>query len=155
VRDLDFEAGAQGKSRRLRRIAPSLLGFFGSVTALLYSLALIGNNGEGCSCSWAFIQTFVGWPMLAGSVIGFTGSGLYPALRRTSGVLLLMAGTLVTPLALFVAFGSWPDLGALFLVGIFFAPSFLASFLLLLAGLLSFKKTRHLIKKWRDGGWIP
>src|SRR6266700_7717172 len=55
----------------------------------------------------------------------------------------------------FVALGSWPDLGALFLVGIFFAPSFLASFLLLLAGLLSFTKTRHLIKKWRDGGWIP
>src|SRR5713101_2077012 len=87
--DSDFEAGAQGKSRRLRRIAPSLLGFFGSVTALLYSLALIGNNGDGCLCNWAFIQTFVGWPMLAGSVIGFTGSGLYPALRRTSGVLLL------------------------------------------------------------------
>jgi len=152
---LDFEAGAQGKSRRLRRIAPSLLGPFGSVTALLYFLSLIGNNGDGCNCNWAFIQTFLGWPILAGSVIGFIGSGLYPALRRTSGVLLLIAGALVTPLAFFVALGSWPDLGALFLVGIFFAPSFLASFLLLLAGLLSFTKTRHLIKKWRDGGWIP
>ncbi len=93
--------------------------------------------------------------MLAGSVIGFTGSGLYPALRRTSGVLLLMAGTLVTPLALFVAVGSRLNLGALIFVGVFFAPSLLASFLLLLAGLLGFKKTRHLIKKWRDGGWIP
>ncbi len=99
--DLDFEAGAQGKSRRLRRIAPSLLGLFGSVTALLYSLSFIGNNGAGCACNWAFIQTFLGWPMLAGSVIGFIGSGLYPALRRTSGVMLLIAGALVTPLAFF------------------------------------------------------
>jgi len=151
----DFEAGAEGKSRRLRRIALSLLRFFGSVAALLYSLAFVVKNGDGCNCNWAFIQTFLGWPILAGSVIGFIGSGLYPAYRRTSGVLLLMAGALVTPLAFFVALGSWPDLGAFFLVGIFFAPSFLASFLLLLAGLLSFTKTRHLIKKWRDGGWIP
>jgi len=76
-------------------------------------------------------------------------------IKKDQWVLLLIAGALVTLLAFFVALGSWPDLGALFLVGIFFAPSFLASFLLLLAGLLSFTKTRHLIKKWRDGGWIP
>jgi hypothetical protein len=152
---MDAKADAQRKSRRLRRIAPSLLGFFGSATALLYSLAFIVNNGDGCSCNWAFIQTFLGWPMLAGSVIGFAGSGLYPALRRTSGFLLLIAGALMTPLTLLVAAGSWPNPEALVLIGIFFAPSFVASFLLLLAGLLSFTKTRRLIKKWRDGGWIP
>ena len=93
--------------------------------------------------------------MLGGSVIGFAGFALYPTLRRTSGVLLLIAGVLVTPLTLFVAAGSLPGLDALVLIGIFFAPSLLASFLLLLAGLLSFTKTRRLIKKWRDGGWIP
>ena len=39
--------------------------------------------------------------------------------------------------------------------GVLIAPMLLAGLLMLLGGLLAFPRTRHLIKRWHDEGWIP
>src|SRR6266571_2284569 len=103
-------------SQRLKIRAPTILGLLGSIVGLLYSYAVMSNDGYGCSlCStdaeWSFIQTFLGWPLIIGSLLLFSV--------------------------------------------LFFAPSYFASLLLFLGGLLAFQKTRRIIKRLHDGGWIP
>jgi len=149
-----------GMSQRLKIRAPIILGLLGSIVGLLYSYAVMSNNGYGCSlCStdadWSFIQTFLGWPLIIGSVVGLAACVLYPVARKPSGIFLLSGAILASPLPLIIAGGSWPSLDFLLLSVLFFAPSYFASLLLLLGGLLTFQKTRHIIKSLHDGGWIP
>ena len=143
-------------SRQVRRRAPIILGLLGSIVGLLYSYAVMSNNGDGCECDWSFIQTFLGWPLIIGSVVGLAACVLYPVARKPSGIFLLSGAILASPLPLIIAVGSWQNLGSLLLLSVlFFAPSYFASLLLLLGGLLTFQKTRHIIKSLHDGGWIP
>src|SRR2546425_1645926 len=148
-------------SKRLKIRAPIILGLLGSIIGLLYSYAVMSNNGYGCSlCStdadWSVIQTFLGWPLIIGSVIGLAGCVLYPVVRKPSGIFLLSGAILASPLPLIVAVGSWQYLGSLiFFSVLFFAPSYFASLLLFLGGLLVFQKARRIIKSLHDGGWIP
>ncbi|SRR6266516_3431653 len=144
-------------SRQIRRRAPIILGLLGSIVGLLYSYSVMSNNGDGCECDWSFIQTFLGWPLIIGSVIGLAACVLYPVAKETySGIFLLSGAILASPLPFIIAVGSWQILGSLLLLSVlFFAPSYFASLLLLLGGLLTFPKTRHIIKSLHDGGWIP
>ena len=142
-------------SRQVRRRAPIILGLLGSIVGLLYSYAVMSNNGDGCECDWSFIQTFLGSPLVIGSVVGLAACVLYPVARKPSGIFLLSGAILASPLPLIIAGGSWPSLDFLLLSVLFFAPSYFASLLLLLGGLLTFQKTRHIIKSLHDGGWIP
>ena len=143
-------------SRQVRRRTPIILGLLGSIVGLLYSYAVMSNNGDGCECDWSFIQTFLGSPLVIGSVVGLAACVLYPVARKPSGIFLLSGAILASPLPLIIAVGSWQNLGSLLLLSVlFFAPSYFASLLLLLGGLLTFQKTRHIIKSLHDGGWIP
>ena len=142
-------------SQRLKIRAPIILGLLGSIVGLLYSYAVMSNNGDGCECDWSFIQTFLGSPLVIGSVVGLAACVLYPVARKPSGIFLLSGAILASPLPLIIAVGSWQNLGSLLLSVLFFAPSYFASLLLLLGGLLTFQKTRHIIKSLHDGGWIP
>ncbi len=148
-------------SQRLKIRAPIILGLLGSIVGLLYSYAMMSKNGYACSlCStdadWSFAQTFIGWPLIIGSVVGLAACVLYPVARKPSGIFLLSGAILASPLPLIIAVGSWQNLGSLLLLSVlFFAPSYFASLLLLLGGLLTFQKTRHIIKSLHDGGWIP
>ena len=149
-----------GMSQRLKTRAPIILGLLGSIIGLLYSYAVMSNNGYACSlCStgadWSFIQTFIGSPLIIGSVVGLAACALYPVARKPSGILLLSGAILASPLPLMIAGGSWPSLDFLLLSAFFFAPSYFASLLLFLGGLLVFQKTRRIIKSLHDGGWIP
>ena len=150
-----------GMSKRLRIRAPIILGLLGSIIGLLYSYAVMSNNGYGCSlCStdadWSFIQTFLGWPLIIGSVIGLVGCVLYPVARKPSGIFLLSGAILASPLTMLLVVSSWQYLGSLiFFSVLFFAPNYLASLLLFLGGLLVCQKTRRMIKSLHDGGWIP
>ncbi len=148
-------------SQRLKIRTPIILGLLGSIVGLLYSYAVMSNNGYGCSlCStdadWSVIQTFLGWPLIIGSVVGLAACVLYPVARKPSGIFLLSGAILASPFPLIIAVGSWQNLGSLiFFSALFFAPSYFASLLLFLGGLLAFQKTRRIIKSLHDGGWIP
>jgi uncharacterized membrane protein len=143
-------------SKRLKIRAPIILGLLGSIVGLLYSYAVMSSNGDGCECDWSVIQTFLGWPLIIGSVFGLAACVLYPVARKPSGIFLLSGAILASPLPLIIAVGSWQYLGSLiFFSVLFFAPSYFASLLLFLGGLLVFQKTRRIIKRLHDGGWIP
>ena len=143
-------------SRQVRRRASIILGLLGSIVGLLYSYAVMSYSGAGCECDWSFIQIFLGYPLIMGSVVGLAACVLYPVARKPSGIFLLSGAILASPLPLIIAVGSWHNLGSLLLLSVlFFAPSYFASLLLLLGGLLTFQKTRHIIKSLHDGGWIP
>jgi uncharacterized membrane protein len=143
-------------SKRLKIRAPIILSLLGSIVGLLYSYAVMSNNGDGCECDWSVIQTFLGWPLIIGSVGGLAACVLYPVARKPSGIFLLSGAILASPLPLIIAVGSWQYLGSLiFFSVLFFAPSYFASLLLFLGGLLVFQKTRRIIKSLHDGGWIP
>jgi len=143
-------------SRQVRRRASIILGLLGSIVGLLYSYAVMSYSGAGCECDWSFIQIFLGYPLIMGSVVGLAACVLYPVARKPSGIFLLSAAILVSPLPLIIAVGSWQILGSLILLSVLlFAPNYLASLLLFLGGLLTFQKTRRIIKSLHDGGWIP
>jgi uncharacterized membrane protein len=143
-------------SQRLKIRAPIILGLLGSIVGLLYSYAVMSNNGDGCECDWSIIQAFLGWPLIIGSVVGLAACVLYPVARKPSGIFLLSGAILASPLTLLLVLGSWQYLGSLiFFSVLFFAPSYFASLLLFLGGLLAFQKTRRIIKRLHDGGWIP
>jgi uncharacterized membrane protein len=142
--------------QRLKTRAPIILGLLGSIVGLLYSYAVMSNNGDGCECDWSIIQAFLGWPLIIGSVVGLAACVLYPVARKPSGIFLLSGAILASPLTLLLVLGSWQYLGSLiFFSVLFFAPSYFASLLLSLGGLLAFQKTRRIIKRLHDGGWIP
>src|SRR6266508_288019 len=112
-------------SQRLKIRTPIILCLLGSIVGLLYSYAVMSNNGYGCSlCStdadWSFIQTFLGWPLIIGSVVGLAACVLYPVARKPSGIFLLSGAILASPFPLIIAVGSWQNLGSL----IFFLRSF-------------------------------
>jgi hypothetical protein len=90
-----------------------------------------------------------------GSVVGLAACVLYPVARKPSGIFLLSGAILVSPLPLIIAVGSWKILGSLILLSVLLFPNYLASLLLFLGGLLTFQKTRHIIKSLHDRGWIP
>ena len=146
-------------SRPLKRFAPSVLGLIGSGIGLVYSYALLSNNGDGCSCGWPFIQAFLGWPMVLGSLIGLAGCALYLVARRAGGGVLLLAGSiLLSPFIFFSILAGSPFIIFSIIVsffGVLIAPMLLAGLLMFLGGLLAFPRTRHLIKRWHDEGWIP
>ena len=147
-------------SQQLKIRAPLILGLLGSIVGLLYSYAVMSDNGYACSlCStdadWSFVQTFIGTPLIIGSAVGLAACILYPVARKPSGIFLLSGAILASPLPLIIAGGSWPSLDFLLLSVLFFAPSYFASLLLFLGGLLAFRKTRRIIKSLHDGGWIP
>ena len=143
-------------SRQVRRRASIILGLLGSIVGLLYSYAVMSYSGAGCECDWYFIQIFLGYPLIMGSVVGLAACVLYPVARKPSGIFLLSGAILVSPLPLIIAVGSWQILGSLILLSVLlFAPNYLASLLLFLGGLLTFQKTRRIIKSLHDGGWIP
>ena len=143
-------------SRQVRRRASIILGLLGSIVGLLYSYAVMSYSGAGCECDWSFIQIFLGYPLIMGSVVGLAACVLYPVARKPSGIFLLSGAILVSPLPLIIAVGSWQILGSLILLSVLlFAPNYLASLLLFLGGLLTFQKTRRIIKSLHDGGWIP
>ncbi len=145
-----------GMSQRLKIRYPIILGLLGSIVGLLYSYALMSSNGDGCQCDWSVIQTFFGWPLIIGSVVGLAACVLYPVVRKPSGIFLLSGAIIASPLTLLLVVGSWQNLGSLiFFSVLFFAPSYFASLLLFLGGLLVFQKTRRIIKRLHDGGWIP
>src|SRR5438876_3929161 len=132
-------------SRQVRRRASIILGLLGSIVGLLYSYAVMSYSGAGCECDWSFIQIFLGYPLIMGSVVGLAACVLYPVARKPSGIFLLSGAILVSPLPLIIAVGSWQILGLLLLSVLLFAPNYLASMLLLLGGLLTFQKTRRII----------
>jgi len=143
-------------SQRLKIRYPIILGLLGSIVGLLYSYALMSSNGDGCQCDWSVIQTFFGWPLIIGSVVGLAACVLYPVVRKPSGIFLLSGAIIASPLTLLLVVGSWQNLGSLiFFSVLFFAPNYFASLLLFLGGLLVFQKTRRIIKSLHDGGWIP
>ena len=143
-------------SQRLKIRYPIILGLLGSIVGLLYSYALMSSNGDGCQCDWSVIQTFFGWPLIIGSVVGLAACVLYPVVRKPSGIFLLSGAIIASPLTLLLVVGSWQNLGSLiFFSVLFFAPNYFASLLLFLGGLLAFQKTRRIIKRLHDGGWIP
>src|SRR5436309_10584283 len=147
-------------SQRLKIRVPIILGLLGSIVGLLYSYAVMSNNGYGCllcstNADWSFAQTFLGWPLIIGSVVGLAACVLYPVARKPSGIFLLSGAILASPLPFIIAVGSWQILGLPLLSVLLFAPNYLASLLLLLGGLLTFQKTRRIIKSLHDGGWIP
>ncbi len=143
-------------SQRLKIRYPIILGLLGSIVGLLYSYALMSSNGDGCQCDWSVIQTFFGWPLIIGSVVGLAACVLYPVARKPSGIFLLSGAILASPLTMLLVLGSWQNLGSLiFFSVLFFAPNYFASLLLFLGGLLVFQKTRRIIKSLHDGGWIP
>jgi hypothetical protein len=142
-------------SRQVRRRAPLILGPLGSIVGFLYSYAVMSYSGVGCECDWSFIQIFLGWPLIMGSVVGLAACVLYPVARKPSGIFLLSGAILVSPLPLIIAVGSWKILGSLILLSVLLFPNYLASLLLFLGGLLTFQKTRHIIKSLHDRGWIP
>src|SRR5712692_2491368 len=76
-------------SKRLKIRAPIILGLLGSIVGLLYSYAVMSSNGDGCECDWSVIQTFLGWPLIMGSVFGLAACVLYPVARKPSGIFLL------------------------------------------------------------------
>ena len=69
-------------SRQVRRRAPIILGLLGSIVGLLYSYAVMSYSGAGCECDWSFIQIFLGWPLIMGSVVGLAACVLYPVARN-------------------------------------------------------------------------
>src|SRR2546425_2290820 len=143
-------------SKRLKIRAPIILGLPGSIVGLLYSYAVMSNNGDGCECDWSVIQIFLGWPLIIGGAVGLAACVLYPVARKPSGIFLLSGAILTSPLTLLLVLGSWQYLGSLiFFSVLFFAPSYFASLLLFLGGSLVFQKTRRIIKRLHDGGWIP
>ena len=108
----------------MRRLASSVLGVLGSGLGFLYSYALMSSIGDD-SFGWPILQTFLGWPMLVGSVIGLAGSALYPVFRRVGGMLLLSGGILVSPLPFFIATDIWPSPAFLLSFGTKFSRGFL------------------------------
>src|SRR5207249_7339085 len=79
-------------SQRLKIRVPIILGLLGSIVGLLYSYAVMSNNGYGCllcstNADWSFAQTFIGWPLIIGSVVGLAACVLYPVARKPSGIL--------------------------------------------------------------------
>ena len=147
-------------SQRLKIRAPIILGLLRSIVGLLYSYAVMSDNGYACSlCStdadWSFVQTFIGTPLIIGSAVGLAACILYPVARKPSGIFLLSGAILASPLPLIIAGGSWPSLDFLLFSVLFFAPSYFASLLLFLGGLLAFQKTRRIITSLHDSGWIP
>jgi hypothetical protein len=141
---------------QLKGLAPSVIGAIGAGLGLAYSSFLVSNYGDGCSCDWSIMQVFLGRPMLVGSVLGLGACGLYLVIRRVAGVFFLAGGVLASPIPFFVAIGSWPDPGLVLSIwGVLLAPSLFAGLLLFLSGLMSFPKTRHILKNLHDGGWIP
>ena|SRR2546427_5879277 len=142
-------------SQRLKIRASIILGLLGSIIGLLYSYVVMSDNGDGCSCGWPIIQAFLGWPLIIGSVIGLAGCVLCPLARKPGGIFMLSGAILASPLTLLLVVGSWQNLGSLILSVLFFAPSYFASLLLFLGGLLVYQKTRRIIKGLHDGGWIP
>ncbi|OLD14641.1 MAG: hypothetical protein AUI50_01695 [Crenarchaeota archaeon 13_1_40CM_2_52_14] len=145
-----------GMLQRLKIRAPIILGLLGSIVGLLYSYAVMSYDGDGCQCDWSNIQTFFGWPLIIGSVVGLAACVLYPVARKSSGIFILSGAILASPLTLLLVLGSWQNLGSLiFFSVLFFSPSYFASLLLFLGGLLALQKTRRIIKSLHDGGWIP
>src|SRR5438094_10630377 len=148
-------------SQQLMMRAPLTLGLLGRIVGLLYSYAVMSDNGYACSlCStdadWSFVQPFIGTPLIIGSAVGLAACILYPVARKPSGIFLLSGAILASPLPVIIAVGSWQILGSLILLSVLlFPPNYLASLLLFLGGLLTFQKTRHVIKSLHDGGWIP
>src|SRR5207247_5878470 len=133
--------------RQVRRRAPIILGLLGSIVGLLYSYAVMSNNGDGCKCDCSFIQTFLGSPLVIGSVVGLAACVLYPVARKPSGIFLLSGAILASPLPLIIAVGSWQYLGSLLLFSVlFFAPSYFASLLFLLGWFLTFHNHRLLFQ---------
>lgn len=127
------------------------MGFLGAGVGFLWAYALfIASWGD-----FGPVFTTFGVPLLAGCVIGLAGASLYPWVRKSGSTLLLAGGIVASPVSLSVVYGVIPDPGVLLIFGFVLAPSFLASALLFLAGLLGFPKSRHLIKTLHDGGWIP
>src|SRR5438477_10819272 len=112
-------------SQRLKIRAPIILGLLGSIVGLLYSYAVMSNNGYACSlCStdadWSVIQTFLGTPLIMGSVVGLAACVLYPVARKPSGIFLLSVAILVSPFALIISGGYWPGLDVMLLSLVFF-----------------------------------
>jgi len=148
-------------SQRLKIRAPIILGLLGSIVGLLYSYAMMSKNGYACSlCStdadWSFIHTFIGWPLTIGSVVGLAACVLYPVARKPSGIFLLSGAIVASPLPMITTVGSWQNLGSLIFFSVFFfAPSYFASLLLFLGGLLVFQRSGRIIKSLHDSGWIP
>ena len=143
-------------SRQVRRRAPIILGLLGSIVGFLYSYAVMSYSGAGCECDWSFIQTFLGWPLIIGSVAGLAACSLYPVARKPSGIFLLSGAIVASPLPMITTVGSWQNLGSLIFFSVFFfAPSYFASLLLFLGGLLVFQRSGRIIKSLHDSGWIP
>ena len=143
-------------SLELKRLSPSVMGLFGGILGLLYAFFLVSLDFSGCSCGFSLLQSFLALPLLAGSLVGLTGCFLYLFAKRSGGILLLVGGILASPLPLFIETGSLPGpVIILSYFGFLIAPSILSGLLLILGGLLAFPKTRHLIKRWHDDGWLP
>jgi hypothetical protein len=140
----------------LKRLSPSVVGLFGGILGLLYGYFLTSLDFSGCSCGFSLLQSLLGLPLLAGSLIGLIGCFLYFFAKRAGGILLLVGGILASPLPLFIETGSLPGpVIILSYFGFLIAPSILSGLLLFLGGLLAFPKTRYLIKRWHDEGWLP
>ena len=148
-------------SRRLRRLASPIFGVLGGSFGFLWSYIFLGTSGDGCSCGWSIMQTLLGWPMLVGSIIGLGGAVAYIVTRKIGGLFLLAGAILASPLLFFIATGYWTDPVAMLSISfsyfgfLIIGPSSVAALLLFIGGLLSFSKTRHLIRTLHDGGWIP
>jgi len=140
----------------MKRVSPSLVGLSGGILGLIYAYFLASLGSSGCSCGFPLLQSFLELPLLAGSLIGLTGCLLYFFAKRAGGILLLVGGILASPLPLFIETGSLPGpVIILSYFGFLIAPSILSGLLLLLGGLLAFPRTRHLIRRWHDEGWLP
>jgi len=143
-------------SNKLKSHASLIFGLFGGIIGLLWSYAILSLDGSDCSCGWPLFQATFAWPMVVGSIVGLLGAGVYAFARRTGGTLLMAGGVITSPILFFLLSGSLLNPGLLLSgIGFILAPGAIAGLLIFLGGLLSFHKTRRIIKNLHDGGWIP
>ena len=140
--------------RVLTSHAPTLLGLVGGGVGLVIISVFIGSSPSGlmsCSCGLVWVLDIIKWPIIVGSVSGLSGCFAYLANKYLGGALLLIGG--VVALAPLLYIGAYTIFFPLLFF--FLAPSLFFASLLVLGALLSFPKTRRILRTLHDGGWIP
>jgi len=115
----------------------------------MFAYLLANSNLMGCSCGWQAVETIVG-PAVVGTMISIIGSVLVLFSERAGGAILLAGAIIVISPILYLT-ATLVGFPLIILV----MPNLLSGLLLLLSSLLAIPRTRHLIDKWRNEGWLP
>ncbi len=138
-------------THQLWKIKQPMLGLLGGVLGLLVSLSFGKIDFSSLSCGCEFFGATV-VPSILGSILGI-GGGAFSLIRKREGGLILFAGTMVAVSPWLVILGnshlSWIPF-AFYII--YFAWW---NALILFGGLLAFTRTRRILKRLHEGGWIP